>query len=77
MPTEGGRVEVRAIEDKAMLEIQVRDTGIGFGGSATSGTGVGLTHVRERLSAAYGPGADCRVEENPGGGAMVTLRIPR
>ena len=75
--TEGGRVEVRAIEDKAMLEIQVRDTGIGFGGSATSGTGVGLTHVRERLSAAYGPGADCRVEENPGGGAMVTLRIPR
>lgn len=74
---EGGRIEVRASEDQTMLEIQVSDTGTGFGGRSTSGTGVGLPHVRERLAAAYGPGASCDIGEIPGGGTRVTLRIPQ
>lgn len=74
---DGGRVDVRAIDEKTMLEIQVCDTGSGFGTSARSGTGIGLAHVRERLVAGYGQDASCSIAENPGGGTRVTLRIPK
>ena len=42
------------------------DTGLGFGQSATAGTGVGLANIRERLHLLYGAKASLDVAENPG-----------
>jgi len=55
----------------------VEDSGLGFGAAATSGTGVGLLHVKERLAAVYGDSATAEVSEPAGGGVRITLRLPR
>jgi signal transduction histidine kinase len=36
------------------LQVEVADTGLGFGRAATAGTGVGLANIRERLQLLYG-----------------------
>jgi signal transduction histidine kinase len=73
---DGGRVDIAVRQEAGKIAITVADTGIGHGNSASPGTGFGLAHVRERLSAAYGAGATCEVATNPGGGTMVALRVP-
>jgi hypothetical protein len=74
---DGGRVTVSAQEDADMLVLSVQDTGLGLSPQATtSGTGVGVTNVRERLAATWGPRASLTLDDNPGGGARATLRLP-
>ncbi len=48
-----GRVEVRAARSGEMLQLEVRDTGSGGGGSTPS-TRVGLANTRARLAQLYG-----------------------
>jgi signal transduction histidine kinase len=57
-----------------VLELVVRDDGIGFGPTANEGgRGLGLLGMRERASLV---GATLDVASAPGGGTRVTLRYP-
>ncbi|WP_326542783.1 sensor histidine kinase [Pseudorhodoferax sp.] len=73
---EGGSLVVKAEIVHGKLQVSVADTGLGFGRAATSGTGVGLANVRERLQLLHGPKASLTVAENPGGGTIVTITVP-
>ncbi|MCS0630789.1 histidine kinase [Telluria mixta] len=59
----------------ALLELEVRDDGVGFG-SATSGTGVGLANIQERLAGLYGGTAGMTLKALPEGGVAAILRLP-
>jgi len=83
---EGGRLDVAAEIVHGDLHVTVADTGLGFspGGASTSGTGVGLTNIRERLKLLYGDRASLIIEANQSGGApggasvgtKVTIAVP-
>ena len=74
---EGGRLEVGAEIVHGDLEVCVADTGLGFspGGASTSGTGLGLTNVRERLKLLYGERASLVIEANLIDGAPQGTRV--
>jgi signal transduction histidine kinase len=59
----------------ALLELQVRDDGVGFG-SATSGAGIGLANIQERLAGLYGRAAALTLKALPEGGVAAILRLP-
>lgn len=72
----GGRIEtsVRRIGDQ--LWMQVRDNGCGPNGQASSGHGIGMQNIRERLAYFY-PGAhDFNAVAPASGGYEVTIQIP-
>jgi len=73
---EGGKLRVAAGAEGGQLVLLVEDSGLGFGAASTSGTGVGLLHVKERLAAVYGDAAAAEIGEAPGGGTRITLRLP-
>ncbi len=73
---EGGRLSLRAEIVHGKLQVTVADTGLGFGKSATAGTGVGLANIRERLQLLYGPRATLTVAENQPSGTVVTITVP-
>ncbi len=76
---EGGRLDVSAEIVHGDLVVTVADTGLGFspGGAPTSGTGLGLTNIRERLKLLYGDRARLVIEANaaPDGGAPAGTRV--
>lgn len=74
---EGGKLSVVASTEGRQLVLVVEDSGQGFGAASTSGTGVGLLHVKERLAAVYGDAATAEIGETAGGGVRITLRLPR
>jgi signal transduction histidine kinase len=69
---DGGRIDISAALEGNTLAIRIADTGLGLGNSATAGTGVGLSNVRERLPA----GSTLDVQGNPQGGTTVTVKMP-
>ena len=71
---EGGRVRVRVACDGGQLSVVVRDDGPGFPEDVREG--VGLRNTRSRLEALYGPSFSFRLENDPGGGAYVEVRLP-
>jgi sensor histidine kinase YesM len=71
---EGGKVRLVAEKDGDCVRIEVRDTGVGFASSTRGGTG--LTNLRDRLKLLYGDRASVDIADNPGGGTVVTLRLP-
>jgi len=73
---DGGRVRVAASAEGRQLVLVVEDSGLGFGAASTSGTGVGLAHVRERLAAVYGDAVTAEIGESASGGVCITLRLP-
>ncbi|HEX6017511.1 MAG TPA: histidine kinase [Burkholderiaceae bacterium] len=73
---EGGSLGVRAEVQHGKLAVTVADSGVGFGKAATTGTGVGLANIRERLALLYGNKATLSVRENAGGGTAVTITVP-
>lgn len=68
------RVEIAARECDGRLELHVSDTG-GDGMPTSSGTGVGLANIRERLRLSFGDDARMDVCRDPGG-FRVTLSMP-
>ncbi len=54
--------------------MEIADTGVGFGAETRGGTG--LTNVRDRLKLLYGEGGSVAIADNPGGGTLVTVRLP-
>jgi two-component sensor histidine kinase len=73
---EGGEVTVIARREGGRVVLHIADSGMGFAAAATSGTNVGLAHLRERLAAIYGAGASLVIAENAQGGVSVTLDLP-
>ncbi|MCV2350935.1 sensor histidine kinase [Paucibacter sp. Y2R2-4] len=73
---EGGSLRVKAEVTHGKLAVTVADTGLGFGRAATSGTGVGLANIRERLMLLYGPKASVTVSENLPCGTKVCITVP-
>lgn len=73
----GGRIvlSARAQGDNA-VQVLITDTGVGFGHAVTKGSGLGLTHVRERLARIFGAAASMQMEENTPRGVIVRLTLP-
>jgi hypothetical protein len=72
---EGGIVKISASSSDGRLRMSVSDTGRGF--SETLGTGVGLTNIRERLTALYGAGARLTLEAQEPHGVVAAIEVPR
>jgi len=72
-------IQVRAAQSGGAVEITVADTGLGLSGEASDrpGTSYGLTHVRDRLRAFYGPDATLSMAGNEPQGVRATVRIPQ
>jgi LytS/YehU family sensor histidine kinase len=71
---EGGTVRIRASVVDGELYVDVQDDGMGFDLTADDGTG--LANIRERLKILYGGKARLVVEVPPGGGALLSIRMP-
>lgn len=73
------RIDVRARQVEAggvaSIELSVSDDGVGFGGT-TSGSGIGLSNIRERLEAQYGAQASLTLKAVPTGGVAATILLP-
>ncbi len=76
--SEPATLQVRAEIHDGMLCVSVADTGVGFdqNNRTTSGTGLGLTNIRERLELLYGPAGRLDIAVNAPRGTVVTLTIP-
>jgi LytS/YehU family sensor histidine kinase len=73
--TGGGTVWIRARGDAAEVAITVADDGEGFH-AKTSGTGIGLKNVRERLRLRYNGDANLSVIANFPAGVAATITVP-
>ncbi|MFZ9310135.1 MAG: sensor histidine kinase [Arenimonas sp.] len=75
--TGGGRIWITARRDLDgdSLSVTVADDGIGFGGD-TSGTGIGLKNIRERLQLAYGNAARFSIITNFPEGVAASISVP-
>jgi len=73
---DGGLLTVSAEILHGNLAVTVADTGLGFGKSATAGTGIGLSNIRERLALLYGNKASLVLSEPATGGTSVTITVP-
>ncbi|GHC01552.1 sensor histidine kinase [Thermomonas carbonis] len=73
--TGGGTVWIRARRDDNTVAVTVADNGEGFN-SKTSGTGIGLKNVRERLRLRYAGAANLAVVANFPAGVAATLTVP-
>ena len=72
----GGTIWIMARNFQDHATVTVADDGQGFGG-ATSGTGIGLTNLRERLQLTYGDAASFSLVSNFPSGVAATLSLPR
>jgi LytS/YehU family sensor histidine kinase len=73
--TGGGTVWIRARSSDDRVAVTVADDGDGFNAS-TSGTGIGLKNVRERLQLRYGERAALAVVANFPAGVAATITVP-
>jgi signal transduction histidine kinase len=73
----GGRVTVTARRHADRLRLEVRDDGPGMPDRpATSGNGLGLHLLRDRLAMLYGGRARLALEPVDGGGLRATIELP-
>jgi signal transduction histidine kinase len=73
--TGGGTIWILAREDHGKVAVTVADDGRGFS-TETSGTGIGLKNVRERLKLAYGDAASFGIGANFPKGVAATITLP-
>jgi sensor histidine kinase YesM len=76
-----GRVEVVAAPRNGVVRIEVKDNGPGIDADrmleARRGRGLGLANTRARLEGLYGEAAHFELVNDPAGGLIVALEIPR
>ena len=78
----GGTVTLRSRIAGDRILIEVADDGIGIGNRSiselrpSSGAGIGIKNVQERLEVLYGDRARFEVVSNPGRGTLVSIEIP-
>jgi hypothetical protein len=73
---EGGVLNLNADVVDGNLRVAVSDTGLGFGAAASSGGGVGLSNVRERLQALFAARGQLTIEANSPSGTIATIVVP-
>jgi two-component system, LytTR family, sensor kinase len=75
---QGGRLEMRSWREAGNLLVSVQDTGPGFPTDASTALeeGIGLSNTRSRLQHLHPGNHRISFANAPGGGAIVTLRIP-
>jgi two-component system LytT family sensor kinase len=76
---DGGSIYLRSRCADHRVVIEVEDDGVGMsvsGASPSSGTGIGMVNVTERLQVVYGDAAEITVESQPGRGTLVRLVLP-
>jgi signal transduction histidine kinase len=71
---DAGRLSIRCQRRGDMLDIEVTDNGLGFGGDINDGTG--LANVRQRLAATCGSESSLSLTAHPAGGIIARLRLP-
>jgi signal transduction histidine kinase len=72
----GGSVRLNAQRVGHSIFVSVADTGKGLDPTAPSGTGVGLTSIRDRLQLLFGDEASLKLEPNSPSGVIATLTVP-
>jgi two-component system LytT family sensor kinase len=76
-----GRIEITAVARNGCLRIQVKDNGPGLPIDQVvvkqMGKGVGLSNTKARLERLYGADHMLELANDPEGGLVVTLEIPR
>ena len=75
---QGGRLEMRSWREASDLLVSVQDSGPGFPSYSRTPMeeGIGLSNTRSRLQHLHPGNHQIRFTNAPGGGAVVTLRIP-
>ena len=76
---EGGSIYLRSRNADHRLVIEVEDDGVGMpqaGTSVSTGTGIGMSNVTERLQVVYGDAAKITFESQPNRGTLVRLVLP-
>jgi hypothetical protein len=72
-----GRIDISATVEAGELIVRVVDNGVGLEqASASSGRGIGLANVRDRLAILYGDDDRLSLMGGNAGGAIAELRIP-
>jgi LytS/YehU family sensor histidine kinase len=71
----GGTIWILARQTEQGIAVTVADDGVGFN-TETSGTGIGLKNVRERLKLAYGSNASFSIVANFPSGVAATITVP-
>ena len=76
-----GRVEVTAAARNGLVRIEVKDNGPGIDADklleSRRSKGLGLANTQARLNGLYGTAARFEMRNNPTGGLLVALEIPR
>ena len=76
-----GRVEITAAPRNGVVRIQVKDNGPGIDTDrmleARHGKGLGLANTQARLHGLYGEAGRFELSNDPRGGLIVTLEVPR
>jgi two-component sensor histidine kinase len=72
----GGTLTITASKAGKILSVSVRDDGVGFGGAATSGSGIGLMNIKTRLAQIYGGRASLTLKAVETGGVDATVTLP-
>ena len=76
---EGGSIYIRSRCAEHRVVIEIEDDGVGMpqaGASLSSGTGIGMINVSERLQVVYSDAAEITVESQPGRGTLIRLVLP-
>lgn len=73
-----GRIEISARRGNGMVQLRVKDNGMGFGrqGRSTLQEGLGLSNTRSRLEKLYGVSHRFEISNGPRDGAVVNVSIP-
>ena len=78
---DGGSIAIDAHRDGERVVLRVAASGRGLAATArangdTSGQGVGLANVRERLAALFGPRGQFSIEDTPPRGTRAIIAVP-
>jgi two-component system LytT family sensor kinase len=78
---DGGTIYLRSRVQDEVMTIEVEDDGVGMNPArvphaSTSGAGIGMHNVEERLKVLYGSAARMLVDSGPGRGTLVRLQLP-